>query len=472
MNHCSGYMSELIEKDNFIDIVNKGEQALNKCFNMLLAIKNVTPDAGKAIMEFQSVLAESLYEMMKVYLQLKRVEDSLIQQKNSMPSKEFRCKISENANYKHVIKEIINIGKSFGDAFAWFFFKNNRQELDKHFAHEPTGLFVSGIGGEGEIEFIKNTQSIDGLFVVYHGITNMLRIGDFSLYALGKGIVGVGELKTKREGNRLVVSAHITSKVKIKRPDNADKDNFSSEERSRQLAGSFPALLRQIIEQEMLIKTKDSDHTVSMPADFEYDLINTLSPDSPTSINSDKTLLLFAGWSRYRKLYDVLTKEETIDNSEQVDKVKEAALQLIVPESKYNEFLITRIDTQLISSRIPILWWPIKEDICRMIYFKEITIYSILNPAKLMSMFINEGFQVARFGKSDEIELEKDNDGKHMRFGSLAMYLDMIHYSLMKTTSVFETAKRFFDDFEAGNLPMGTKVDMHIHLDCSKPENE
>ena len=60
------------------------------------------------------------------------------------------------------------------------------------------------------LEFIKNNQTIDGLFVVYHGITDMLRVGDFSLYANGIGIVGVGELKSQREGDHISVTANIT----------------------------------------------------------------------------------------------------------------------------------------------------------------------------------------------------------------------------------------------------------------------
>ena len=46
------------------------------------------------------------------------------------------------------------------------------EELEKHYMHPDNGLFVSGIGGRGEIEFIKGNPTIDGYLVVYHAITN------------------------------------------------------------------------------------------------------------------------------------------------------------------------------------------------------------------------------------------------------------------------------------------------------------
>ena len=38
--------------------------------------------------------------------------------------------------------EVITIGKNLGDAFAWFFYRNNRKELDDHFRHNKTGLLI------------------------------------------------------------------------------------------------------------------------------------------------------------------------------------------------------------------------------------------------------------------------------------------------------------------------------------------
>ena len=54
--------------------------------------------------------------------------------------------------------------------------------------------------------------------------------------------------------------------------------------------------------------------------------------------------------------------------------------------------------------------------------------------------------------------------GKRMEFGSLQMYMDLIHHSMMRTEAVFAIAQKVIDEFESGKMPLGTKVDMHIHL--------
>jgi hypothetical protein len=51
-----------------------------------------------------------------------------------------------------------------------------------------------------------------------------------------------------------------------------------------------------------------------------------------------------------------------------------------------------------------------------------------------------------------------------MEFGSLQMYMDLINHSMMRTEAVFAIAKRVIDDFESGKIPLGTRIDMHIHL--------
>ena len=207
---------KLTTKDDVKCIIDSAEKILYECFEMLLSLKHARDNLGDIILTFQPKLAECLYNLMQFYHKLKSENKDLISQKSSYDAVDFSKAMAENASFQRIIKTTIEIGKSLGDAYAWFFFRDNKLELNKHFSHKSTGLYTSGIGGLGELEFIKNTQNIDGLYVLYHGITSMLRIGDFSLYALDGGIVGVGELKTKHEEDTLKVFATITTKVSIR----------------------------------------------------------------------------------------------------------------------------------------------------------------------------------------------------------------------------------------------------------------
>ena len=271
-------MKELVTKKIVIEKVTEAERTLNQCFNMLLSIKNASNPSvvSEAVLRFQPILAECLFEMMSFYQQLKRDEEFIISQKNTWNETDFKKLIKDNATNQKAVRETICIGKSLGDAFVWIFYSHNRPELDQHFAHKSTGLFVSGIGGRGEIEFIKNNQNLDGLFVIYHGITDILRIGDFSLYEFGRGIVGVGELKSQREGNRLIISAHILSRVDICAPEGASKEDISAEEKMSRLKKEFPSIVKQIKEQEELVKAKENEHSTALGVDFEYNLVDCL----------------------------------------------------------------------------------------------------------------------------------------------------------------------------------------------------
>ena len=97
------------------------------------------------------------------------------------------------------------------------FYRDSIEELEKHYEHSDNGLFVSGIGGIGEIEFIKANPTINGYLVLYHSITNMLRIGDFSLCSLTGKMVGIGEIKSvyKSEESKFVSSIYMSSRVKL-----------------------------------------------------------------------------------------------------------------------------------------------------------------------------------------------------------------------------------------------------------------
>ena len=142
---------------------------------------------------FQYLLSKEGEVMNEQYLDSEVNE--YIEIKESLDKEDFLEKMQKWKNQKLEIKEVISIGKSIGDSFAYIFYRDSIEELEKHYKHPDNGLFVSGIGGRGEIEFIKENPTIDGYLVVYHSITNMLRIGDFSVCSLDGKVIGTGEIK-------------------------------------------------------------------------------------------------------------------------------------------------------------------------------------------------------------------------------------------------------------------------------------
>lgn len=344
------------------------------------------------------------------------------------------------------------------------FYRDNREDLDKHFKHEPVGLYVSGIGGRGELEFIKNSLSLDGFYVLYHGITTMLRIGDFSLYDFNRGIVGLGELKTRKIGDKLNVSAFITAKKDIQVKNQPQPKSSSLEEELKYLEKEFPRIEKQIKSQIEFLKQISEHQSATLQTAYEYNMLDSLTPQNRFALSSDRSLMLVGTWSKYNTLYEVLTEEEEFSGLPEGTFVDDAR-SMIVPELQYNQFHVGELTTKITLMEIPILWWKINDKICEDVYFKRVSIATVFNPARFLDCFIKDGFSVVKIGNLDEIELEKKINDKVISFGNFQSFCFMMTNSLMKTQSVYESIKYVVDETEMGKFPPNTRIDLNIHLD-------
>lgn len=458
-------MKELITKEKVKEKINNANDILNKCFNMLMDIKHARDNLLDSLLNFQPLLAECLYELMSFYQELKTEEKSLIKDKKEYTLDTFKGIMKENATFSKIVSEVINIGKSLGDAFAWFFYRNNRKELDDHFRHNKTGLYVSGLGGYGELQFVKNTKFIDGLFVLYHGITSMLRVGDFSLCDIQQGVLGIGEIKTKQDGENFVSTVNISSKVNIDSskiyPESGLKISDSGS--NKEITKDFPKLSQQLKIQDNLLKSKDAEFSSKYYLDYEYDLIKKLTPSTPFTINEDSSMLLCACWNKYDTLFDIL-----YDNGKAVSLpigLENEIGKIIVKNSINNKVIVNVLDTGMDLLRIPVFWWHIEDETCQNLYFKKNSIVIAYNISNLIQKFLNIGFTVKEKVESHkEIVLEKVSGNKKMQFQNFNSLCRLATHNLMRTDAVFSCSKEVFDKMESGEIPINSKVELCIHL--------
>ena len=458
-------MKELITKEKVKEKINNANDILNKCFNMLMDIKHARDNLLDSLLNFQPLLAECLYELMSFYQDLKTEEKSLIKDKKEYTLDTFKAIMKENATFSKIVSEVINIGKSLGDAFAWFFYRNNRKELDDHFRHNKTGLYVSGLGGYGELQFVKNTKFIDGLFVLYHGITSMLRVGDFSLCDIQQGVLGIGEIKTKQDGDNFVSTVNISSKVKIDSSKIYPESGLqiSDSGSNKEIIKDFPKLPQQLKIQDSLLKSKDAEFSSKQYLDYEYDLIEKLTPSTPFAINEDCSMLLCACWNKYDTLFDIL-----YDNGKAVSLpigLENEIGKIIDKNSINNKVIVNVLDTGIDLLRIPVFWWHIEDETCQNLYFKKSSIVIAYNISNLIQKFLNIGFTVkGKVESHKEIVLEKVSGNKKMQFQNFNSLCRLATHNLMRTDAVFSCSKEVFDKMESGEIPINSKVELCIHL--------
>ncbi len=452
-----------ISADEVRTTIEKAEKTLNECFDMLLDFRYGRNDFGNAILKFQPLLAECLLDLMRFYQKLMQEKDTLISLKGSYDKSTFSNIMQTNSRYSKVVSTCIEIGKDMGDSFAWFFFRDNRKELEEHFEHESTGLYVSGIGGKGELEFIKRASNIDGLYVIYHSITSMLRIGDFSLYDFDYGIAGVGELKTKQVDNSLQTTATITAKTDIRLPKSPQEKEIKFEDRVKELKRDFPKIEQQLATHENLLRIKDSDNSLSFYSSYDYVIFDGLTPESPFALNSDNSLMIVASWSKYESLYDILFENENdIEHINSDFQLK--AKSLVDAESKYNMLFIGNLNTRISRLSMPILWWGIDEKICRDIYFRKLSITTIFNPAKLLQYFVDDGFSVTTSNKLADFEIFKKVDNHRIDVGNFHSLCYLITNNFMKTKDVYTSSKHVTTAMESGEFQSNSRVELRIRL--------
>jgi hypothetical protein len=153
------------------------------------------------ILKFQPSLAKAIFRLDKLHSQLASERKDLVQRKQALSAHWLRSRLRKIRDLQDSLATAASIGRSLGDGLAWVFYREDPASLSAHSTHDPIRHIPNTTGGRGEVSFIQATQAIDGYFILYHGITTLLRHGDLSVFNLKTGrLAAIGELKTTRVG--------------------------------------------------------------------------------------------------------------------------------------------------------------------------------------------------------------------------------------------------------------------------------
>lgn len=341
------------------------------------------------------------------------------------------------------------------------FYQGNFSELEKHFQHESTGLFAIGVGGRGELEFIKTMPIINDCLVLYHGITSMLRIGDFSLYDFRLGIVGIGELKSSRTGDTLQVHAYVTlKKQKNIESSNCNPVNPQSSETHDLESDVIARLKKQLPAQRNALYNSNADMEISKIAHFEYDLINKLEQNDVV-LNDSKSLLLLATRFKFNGLFEVLNEKADIMFP---DSLRSKVEQMVLPNNLYNRMIVGSITTDMSYSRKPIMWWEIDDNVCRDLYFKKLHITTVFNPARMIQHYVDKGYSLVDSTDIRQIKLRKISGDYKSDFGNFEQLFDLVTHSLLKEEYAMAIPDQVISDIESGKYPPNSRIDMKTYL--------
>ena len=206
----------MVNKKGIERVVSEAEQSFKDCWRKLLLMRNGGGNHAEmlaAVVTFQPTLGTALYKLESFNNVICKEGRDLNGRKSLLNRKWLHQRYHVLNGYKKLIKSAVDVGKMLGDSFAWIFYQHDRELLRKHFEHE-SNPHPTGIGGRGEIEFVRRFPKFGDYFVVAHSTTTFLRLGDISLIDPDEmKTAGIGELKTKTDGeSRLVISVNLVGR--------------------------------------------------------------------------------------------------------------------------------------------------------------------------------------------------------------------------------------------------------------------
>jgi len=449
---------EKITKEQIKGVIHQAENELLRCWEIIAVLREgrVENEVGKSPIDFQPKLARTIFHLTHWYRKLETEKKHRISTKQNYSEEWFAARMKFLSGQQDIVNRTIYIARGVGDAFAWFFYQNDRHYLNEHLAQQEQPHTPPGIGGQGELEFTLRTNNIGGQFVLYHGITSILRLGDVTLIDLKKHrVTCIGELKSmSNKPGRIQVEAIFPvpdanqpltfPKTPEENPNKHDAqvvENLSAKGRER-----LERQLRQISSSyEKLIDSADDTSHAQVSSLIEK-LANLVGKTKPNKFSVERISqsLLAVGFKKSRQsLYNKLSESKSPSLEAKAANIRSHVLELLISDRTDNSLVIEPLyyDRSGKTSHIPgmthFAWWPIDSSVIKKILFQEILVFTIHNPAYIVTTLEKAGYVVKETTPLN-FSVEKTDQNYHVEIGGVSHFAMMVQrYFLSEDFIVF-----------------------------------
>lgn len=459
-----------INKSYVCGRIDGAARAYRDCWNTLALFKTgITEGDYHRLADFQPCLAQAIHDLDRCYDDIRREERAYITKKETVEHGQFASRMAELAGFRDAVNGALKIGLSLGDAFAWFFYLRSPEMIPRQVSKPRVKHTPPGLGGIGELAFVKTIRRFKHYFPIYHGITTMLRSGDFSLVDLRDfKVAALVELKTSRVNeNTLSFSLNVISPQKL--DDLAE--GFSSsigkaagDEKPADIPGFKERLKRQIKTMGSVVeKSADGEHVEQYDAYHIKELreLGGMIAQSPSAYKqTGPGLLLLAV-----KIPEAPLSGRIFDAGGQIDiasvlpDLAKEAIKLVRPNSAYNSLITGELYVSLPLGATPLFWWPVDSSFLEGIFFRDVWIGAIYNPAHFAEKLIAKGFVIEGKGNPNHWSVHKPIGDLKAKLEGFDYFLRVIQYHLMREDAAVDIIEK---TMTAGQLP-GSRVVMNIN---------
>lgn len=395
--------------------IDATEERFLECWDVLYTLRVATEASDQvahAIIGFQERLAEPLFELEICRTQLNKEKRRLVSGKARLNSQWFSRRMRTLSAYDKALNGAIAIGKALGDAFAWFFYKKEREFLSQHLSRPMVFHVPCGVGGRAELEFIRKVKQIEGRFVLHHATTTILRLGDFSLFDLKTmRLIAIGEMKSRRADEDTIESLISFTAVDPSVFQDMNHSSAGPTWNPVPLREAFPAdilagLRRQLKSTAETFKEvygRVDKRKISMQMDWPIsDLERLVAEFSGKRLawrQVGSSLVLLAYRLGHRRLFGGLLNNRPPKFGNEV--VDPAVSIVSGTPKRFNSLTISVIlydgkngEPTLPHGMIPLFWWPLDLAFLKSVYLRQVALVSIFNPAHILCRLEKMGFTV------------------------------------------------------------------------------
>jgi len=105
---------------------------------------------------------------------------------------------------------------------------------------------------------------------------------------------------------------------------------------------------------------------------------------------------------------------------------------------------------------VPLMWWPLEENVLRDVLFGHVIVVTIFNPAQLWALLRQRGFVIETNGRSQVTSMYRQVGDKRFEVSNFHHFERMVQHALMDETAVVDmiesTAERA--SLIAGDVPL------------------
>lgn len=447
-------------KDQIKEFAIKTEKELELSWDTLASLKERTFNNPDDLAMFQYKLASILFNISGEYNKILYQKKALIKNQKKLKQIDFKNQYKDFDNALSFLKCLIYTGKSLGDAFVWLFYQSEPNHLAEHHKRPKNTLLIPrNVGGQGEVKFIQNIKIIPDHILLYHGITNILTIGDYSVFNLNTAkLSGIGELKAgKVVGNNLTLNLTILGH-KSRAEDFEKLSKKNSEPKKNNGTSVLPDANRykkQLDEIANSFKYLNKDqggheefHIYSERSKLENvaELVETKSQNNLEYRIVNKGMIICCHYCKGESLYKRWFNTDT--SNLPISEMREDVSKIIIPDSKFNAikfgyvFYDNNDKPKINPSSKPLFWQNLNLKTLKKIYFSDVRIFTIYNPAFLLETLKEIGLEFEFDERHKKYMLVKKIDNKIISADGIQFYLDLIMSHLHDEDSIKNTISK------------------------------